>query len=166
MFLGIDPGPKVSGWCVYHPITKSVICSGVDETEEVLEWLRTKSIRPAGTFIDGATLILEKVVSYGQRIGVETIQTIQYIGRMEEIWHGCRPILLSRPEVLGELTGSRNTKEAGAREALIDLHGGKDKAIGTKAAPGPLYGVKSHAWSALALCVVQSMRRDHVRAGL
>ena len=37
------------------------------------------------------------------------------------------------------------------RAALIDRFGGKDKAIGCKSAPGPLYSVKADAWSALAL---------------
>ena len=35
----------------------------------------------------------------------------------------------------------------------VDLFGGKEAAVGTKKAPGPLHGVKSHLWSALALAV-------------
>jgi len=42
-------------------------------------------------------------------------------------------------------------KDMHIRQALIDMYGGKDAAIGKKATPGPLYAVKSHAWAALAL---------------
>jgi hypothetical protein len=34
------------------------------------------------------------------------------------------------------------------------MHGGERRAaMGTKKAPGPLYGVASHAWAALAVAV-------------
>jgi len=35
---------------------------------------------------------------------------------------------------------------------------GGDGAVGTKKAPGPLYGVKTHMWSALAVAVVAAGR--------
>jgi len=45
-------------------------------------------------------------------------------------------------------------KDANIRQALIDRYGpGKDKAIGQKKTPGPLYGFKSHEWAALAVAV-------------
>jgi len=169
MILGIDPGPEKSGWCIYHPTLKKVILSGVDETEIVLQWIRCREIKPHDFDLMNCALVIEKVVSYGQRIGGETIKTIEYIGKMQEAWRPRgTPIMLSRPEVLGILTGSRSTRESGAREALIDLHGGSEVAIGKKASPGPLYGVKSHAWSALALCVatLQNCTGNPWRAGL
>ena len=42
------------------------------------------------------------------------------------------------------------------RQALIDRFGGKEKAIGLKKTPGPLYGISSHAWAALALAITYS----------
>jgi len=37
---------------------------------------------------------------------------------------------------------------------MIEMHGGeRATAIGTKRAPGALYGVSSHAWQALGLAV-------------
>jgi len=40
-------------------------------------------------------------------------------------------------------------KDANIRQALIDKLG----PVGTKKSPGPLWGVKSHIWSALAVAV-------------
>ena len=52
-------------------------------------------------------------------------------------------------------------KDANVRAALIDRFGpSKRKAIGLKATPGPLYGVHSHMWSALAVAVTYGDRRD------
>jgi hypothetical protein len=38
-------------------------------------------------------------------------------------------------------------KDANIRQALIDKLG----AVGTKKAPGPLYGISGHLWAALAV---------------
>jgi hypothetical protein len=40
-------------------------------------------------------------------------------------------------------------KDANIRQALIDRFG----AVGTKKMPGPLFGVSSHYWAALAVAV-------------
>ena len=46
-------------------------------------------------------------------------------------------------------------KDSNIRQALLDLYGGdKRKAIGIKAEPGPLYGIKSHMWAALGVAVI------------
>lgn len=44
-------------------------------------------------------------------------------------------------------------KDANVRQALINRFGGKDAAIGRKAAPGPLYGISRDMRSALAIAV-------------
>ncbi|MNY62967.1 hypothetical protein D3C86_1998680 [compost metagenome] len=48
-------------------------------------------------------------------------------------------------------------KDANVRQALLDMFprtgGGKTPQIGTKAQPGPLFGVSSHAWAALGVAV-------------
>jgi hypothetical protein len=43
--------------------------------------------------------------------------------------------------------------DAAVRDALLQLWGGKVEAMGSKKAPGPLYGMASHRWSALAVAV-------------
>jgi len=54
-----------------------------------------------------------------------------------------------RKEVKIYLCGSMKAKDPNIRQALIDRLGDP----GTKKNPGPTYGVKSHAWSALAVAV-------------
>jgi hypothetical protein len=56
-----------------------------------------------------------------------------------------------RRDVKLHICGSQRAKDANIRQALIDCYGGKVEAIGKKKAPGPLYGISSHAWSALAV---------------
>jgi hypothetical protein len=59
---------------------------------------------------------------------------------------------MPRREVCTALAISGANKDAQIREAMIELHGGtKAAAVGTKKAPGPLYGVTGHAWQALGL---------------
>jgi hypothetical protein len=50
------------------------------------------------------------------------------------------------------LCGSSRAKDPNVRTALLDRFGGAG-AKGTKAAPGPLYGIAADLWSALAIAV-------------
>jgi hypothetical protein len=44
----------------------------------------------------------------------------------------------------------------------MDRYGGKAKAIGTKAAKGPLFGLKQDMWSALAVALTAE---EQIRVG-
>src|SRR3990167_6090451 len=55
---------------------------------------------------------------------------------------------------IAHLCHDSRAKDGNIRAALIDRFGpGKDRAIGRKATPGPLFGVSSDVWSALAIAV-------------
>jgi len=59
-----------------------------------------------------------------------------------------------RKRVVRHLTGTMKGGDVNVRAALIDRYGGiggKEAAIGTKASPGPLHGVKADCWAALGL---------------
>ena len=64
---------------------------------------------------------------------------------------GPLPLLeLSRQRIKAVLcNGNVKANDAGVRQALIDRLGPP----GSKKAPGPTYGVTSHAWAALAVAV-------------
>jgi hypothetical protein len=47
-------------------------------------------------------------------------------------------------------------KDANIRQALIDKIGPQ----GTKAQPGPTYGIKSHSWAALAVAVYAAQNNN------
>ena len=50
---------------------------------------------------------------------------------------------------------AEHDRDALVRQRMIEMHGGsRALAVGTRAQPGPLYGVTSHAWQALAVGVV------------
>ena len=69
--------------------------------------------------------------------------------------------MIKRQTTKAVLCGTARAKDPNVHQALIDMYGGSMKAAkGTKKAPGPLYGVKSHIWSALAVAVAWAKERE------
>jgi hypothetical protein len=137
--LAIDPGTTESGWVLFDG--KRVLASGVYPNKILLS--DTYASRPE-------VLAIEMIASYGMPVGREVFETCVWIGRFQQAW--CEPEktrLVYRRDVKLHLCGNPRAKDANIRQALIDKLG----PVGTKAAPGPLYGVKSHAWAALAVAV-------------
>jgi hypothetical protein len=90
------------------------------------------------------------VASYGMPVGREVFETCVWIGRFQQSWRYPEAVkLVYRRDVKLHLCGNSRAKDANIRQALIDKLG----PVGTKSAPGPLYGVKSHAWAAVAVAV-------------
>lgn len=143
--FAIDPGTTQSGWCIYRDAT--VCDSGVLDNVDMLQ-----RVRSAATWDPRMNLAIEMVASYGMAVGKEVFRTVWWSGRFAEAWMagaGRLPIEVYRQEVKLHLCGSPRAKDANIRQALIDLLGPQ----GTKKAPGPTYGVRSHAWAALAVAV-------------
>ena len=140
--FAIDPGPTQSGWVQWDGAR--VGYCGVLPNDELLRiLLNRRAPHPE-------TLAIEMIASYGMAVGREVFETCVWVGRFQQAWHSPASVrLVYRKEVKSFLCGSMKAKDANIRQALIDLVGGK----GTKAAPGPTYGVKSHAWPALAVAV-------------
>lgn len=155
--LAIDPGTEESGWCIYHP-GLGVIGSGVKPNDIMLLEIRH-------SYAD--MLAIEMVASYGMPVGREVFETVRWVGRFQQIWRYPDEVhLIYRRDVKLHLCNSAKAKDANIRQALLDLFprtgGGKTPQVGTKSQPGPLYGVSTHAWSALGVAVTahhQSMGR-------
>jgi hypothetical protein len=150
IILAIDPGTTQSGWCEYNLDERAVLDSGVFTNEEML----TRLLRPSR--VDG--LAIEMIASYGMAVGREVFETCVWIGRFQQAWRDPEAVqLVYRRDVKLHLCGTSKAKDANIRQAVIDLFprtgGGKTPQIGTKAQPGPLYGVTSHAWPALAVAI-------------
>lgn len=147
--LGIDPGNEKSGWVL---LDSSGVCdSGVEVNSEICYWL-------SGAHVEAGFLAIERIQGYGMAVGREVFETCEWVGRFAQTWNGhVPPLLIYRREVKLYLCGSVAAKDANVRQALIDrfpaVGGGKTPQIGTKAQPGPLYGISSHAWSALAVAI-------------
>lgn len=151
--LAIDPGTTESGWCVYDGA--QVVASGVFDNAGMLE---TVMDTPADR------LAIEMIASYGMAVGREVFETCVWIGRFKQAFRDPDAVeLLYRKDVKLHLCGTTKAKDPNVRQALLDLFprtgGGKTPQIGTKAQPGPLYGVSSHAWSALGVAVTAASQQ-------
>tara|TARA_R100000501_G_C2619188_1_gene112582 strand:- start:185 stop:577 length:393 start_codon:yes stop_codon:yes gene_type:complete len=103
--------------------------------------------------------VCEDIESFGMPVGRSVFTTCKWMGQFELQWKMSLKhwTYITRSEVKIELCGSMKAKDSNIRQAIIDKYGEtKKKAIGTKKAKGPLYGIKSHVWSALALAIVGS----------
>lgn len=141
--LAIDPGPKESGWCILRA-DLTVRSSGVSPNEEILDRFNHLSIAWM------QILAIEMIASYGMPVGAEVFETCRWIGRFQQAWRDPDAVrLIFRKDVKMHLCGTPRAKDGNIRQALIDKLGSQ----GTKKSPGPLYGVKSHAWAALAVAV-------------
>ena len=98
----------------------------------------------------------EMVASYGMPVGREVFETVLWIGRFWEAFDGDMEFVY-RKDVKMHLCHTTRAKDANVRQALLDktpsTGAGATPQIGTKKEPGPLYGIKSHLWSALAVAV-------------
>jgi hypothetical protein len=143
--IAIDPGPELCGLVLYGNgrvlMSHKAITVG-DALAFLNDWRKPPHVA------------LERVQSYGIA-GGDLLRTAEVMGelRRRALDNGMTVSLHYRREVLQALDvtgkGGRDTL---VRHRLIEMHGGtKALAIGKKADPGPLYGVTSHAWAALAV---------------
>lgn len=141
LILALDPGPSQTGWCLYAE--GKVIGSGVEDNSQMLKHL--------GEYKPPAVrLAIEMIASYGMAVGKDVFETVRWIGRYQQAWFEPEGVVLVyRKDVKMHLCQSPRAKDANIRQALIDRLGPQ----GTKKEPGPTYGVKSHAWAALAVAV-------------
>lgn len=146
--IAIDPGNEESAWVRFeHGIPVDFFKSSNNRIRE--------SFLVVGESFGAdcpAHLAIEMIASYGMPVGAEVFETCVWIGRFIEAWGGPYTLIYRR-EVKIFLCGDTKAKDGNIRQALIDKYGGKDKAIGKKASPGPLYGISADVWSALAVAV-------------
>ena len=146
IILAIDPGPTESGYVVYDG---RVRVANVIDTPSLLGLVHDfTTYGHLGWRAD--VVAIEMIASYGMAVGREVFETCVWIGRLQQ--NAFRPDLVRlvyRQAVKLHLCGTPRAKDANIRQALIDRIGPQ----GTKKSPGPTYGVKSHAWPALAVAV-------------
>jgi hypothetical protein len=100
-----------------------------------------------------ATLVIERITSFGMPVGEEVLETVHWSGMFYQAWRGLHKYRLSRRAIKLHLCGSNQAKDANVRAVLLDRYGGKALAIGRKHEPGPLYGLTGHTFAALAVAV-------------
>jgi hypothetical protein len=142
VILAIDPGTEQSGWCVLNE-GGLLVNSGVEPNKDVLK-------RVVWASATRYTVAIEMVASYGMPVGREVFETVRWIGRFQQAYADPEAVrLVYRRDVKIHLCGSMKAKDANVWQALKDRLG----EVGTKKHPGPLFGVSSHARSALAVAV-------------
>lgn len=137
--IGIDPGPTESAvvWWDGDKVERSSIVASDHVFDEV--------------FWSGAIVACEHIQCFGLAVGKEVFETAYLIGGIREY---CRSQAIPfnrvfRSDVKMHLCNSMRAKDPNIRQALIDRFG----VVGTKKAPGPLFGIKADLWSALAVAV-------------
>lgn len=159
MILAIDPGPERSALVVLDGAT--VRHAIIEPNPFICGVLRTW---PASVDV----LVMEQIESMGMAVGASVFEAVFWTGRFSAVWESApidpdawdaRVLRLMRPwhrltrrAVKLHLCGTSRAKDGNVRQALIDRYGGQ-AAKGTKKAPGPLYGIASHCWAALAVAV-------------
>jgi len=158
--LGVDPGGTV-GWVhiVIRDGQLALISHG-----ETPDWREIPGVALADL------VAVEGVESRGMVVGQDTFDTAWIGGEVCGYAHavGCSVVRIMPRVVRLELTGSTSAKGSAVRRATMDRFPATGRGaipqVGTKAHPGPLYGMKGrHAWSALAVAVVAAQCAEVTR---
>jgi len=149
--IAIDPGPITSG-IVYYEDGRVAHANHKIRNENVWEFMYLRPYK-------NVPVACEMIASYGMPVGAEVLETCVWTGRFwkETLLQGRKWVRIYRKDVKMHLCGTLRANDATIRRAILDMFpktgGGKTPQIGTKKQPGPLYRVKSHAWSALAVAL-------------
>lgn len=138
MTIGIDPGPREYAWVVWDG-SRVVDCGDTPNSQPYVWRGHPRS-----------QLAIEWIESFGMAVGREVFETVFSIGAMAMLVPDAIEVrLVPRRDVKLHLCASPRAKDANVRQALIDRFG----PVGTKKNPGPLRGIASHRWAALAVAV-------------
>lgn len=146
MILAIDPGDQLSAFVVYDG--KRPVDHGKLGNDAFVHIVRAKHPQCSH-------LAIEMAESFGAKVWNQVFLATLWAGRFVEAFGGPYT-LMSRQKTKLYVTGNPRARDAQVRACLIDRYGGKDVALGTKAAPGPLFGLTADRWAALALAVAYS----------
>ncbi len=157
--MAIDPGTKESAYVVISTNPKiKVLEHATVDNYSVFSVIEDFTLSMGGSE-NTSELLIEDIESYGMAVGWDVFQTVRWTGRFDrEWWHltqrGARYI--KRSKIKTVLCGSTRAKDPNIRQALIDMWG----PTGTMKAPGLIYGISKHLWSALAVATVYLMELD------
>ncbi len=153
MILAVDPGTEQSA-CV--TMISDYVAGQILPNDVMLEYLSQHPFGPGGH------LVIERIESFGMAVGKSVFETVFWSGRFVEAFRSNGSwSSIGRRDVKLALCGTARAKDANIRQALIDRYGGPS-AIKKG---GPLYGIKSHLWAALAVGVAYQEQQKAVNRG-
>lgn len=142
--LAIDPGPYESAYVVLTDGKPTMF--GKKPNAEILTALLLAGL--------SAEVVVEWIASYGMPAGYEVFETAYWVGRFAQQGGTFTTVQrLYRQDIKLHLCGSVRAKDGNIRRALLDRFGGDKAAKGSKAKPGPCYGMSADVWAALAVAV-------------
>lgn len=150
LILAIDPGPEKSSWVLWGTESEAVAV-GADQVENQA----LRAMLGGNIHENASQLVIERPVLMGKNATAALLETSRWAGVFEGAWPG-EVDRLTYHKVRCQLASSGNAKESEVKQALISRFapGGFGKeGKGTKANPGPFYGVTGHMWSAVAVAV-------------
>lgn len=146
--LAIDPGSEQSGFVVFDSTT-----GRIDHADKINNefFLGPNGLIRKNQF---ERVVIEMVSSYGKPVGAEVFETCVWIGRlMEQRWEH-QVARLTRRQVKKLIGLPPTAKDKDVRRKVIDHYSSDESiSIGTKASPGPLFGISKDMWAALALAL-------------
>lgn len=157
LILAIDPGPEKSSWVCWQAGEERVVAG--DDQRENADLAKHLKAQLRGLSVwapDAERLVIERPVVLGGKAPTAALmETSRWAGVFEGAWPG-EVDRLTYHRVRAHLTRCGSANEAAVREALISRFapsGYGPQGKGTKANPGPFYGVAGHMWSAVAVAV-------------
>lgn len=150
LILAIDPGPEKSSWVLWGTESEAVAV-GADQVENQA----LRAMLGGNIHENASQLVIERPVIMGQNATAALLETSRWAGVFEGSWPGIVD-RLTYHRVRCQLANSGNAKESEVKQALISRFapsGFGAQGKGTKANPGPFYGVTGHMWSAVAVAV-------------
>lgn len=149
--LAIDPGSKESAWLLFDSEGGIINDYGFLENDLILKKIDQEIPLGIAPFRDNTVLAIESLEGFGMTAGQEIFDTCWWSGRFCQAFRG--PFRrLGRKAIKINICGHSTAKDKDIREALIHRFGDPGK----KSAPGKLYGIAGHCWSALAVAVTFS----------
>lgn len=144
--LAIDPGTTRSAWVYLDAVLEDLRIHdhGLEDNAEVLARLYAYG-HP------DTTVVIESVEGYGMPVGRDVFEAVWWSGRFAEAARPRTVVRVGRKSVKRYWCGTTAAKDANVITALMDHFGGRSAALGVKAAPGPLHGIRRDEWQALAL---------------
>lgn len=174
--VAIDPGSYTHGLVVVRTTGPNPGDNTVDYVNKAAQWTDVaREVCNLETDLRlGRALVACERVAPGQSSWTLT-QTTEFVGRIMQLHHsltGGHPRALplyamTRREVLSllRIKAKGSERDKMVRHTMIELHGGDRRtAIGNNNHPGPLHGVSSHAWAALAVAVAARIKRHEAHS--
>lgn len=146
--LGIDPGPKQSAFVYWDTDKNQILLKDKIDNDVMMS-------RIAGVYSDCVMqgyVVIEMIQSFGMPVGMETFETVFWIGRFYQNVFLIPTLTVDRvlrKDIKMNMCGTTKAKDANIRQALIDRFG----VPGTKKNPGMMYGLHKDMIQAFAVAV-------------